>query len=137
MNVLAGVLILIVGFGFHWLGQLICVLDWDLGTRLGIAEEGLLPEYKVYEHGIALADVALGWIYGLAGVGLILDAEWGFKLAWFPGVVMIYHGLSFWAWTRNRRRDGHRLTPDGVRVGWIVANLATGVLAVLVAWNGN
>jgi hypothetical protein len=127
-------MVLIVGFGFHWVGQLISVLNWDLATRLGLQEEGLPPEYKVYEHAIAVSDVAIGWVYGLAGIGLILGTHWGFALAWFPGVVLLYHAIGFWFWTMNRIRAGHPLTPTPVRIGWTVANALTGALAILVAW---
>jgi len=135
-NIVAGALVLIVGFGFHWIGQSISVLSWELGTRLGLQEKDLLPEYKVYEHAIAVADAALGWIYGLAGLGLVLDTQWSYKLAWFPGVVLVYHSISFWFWTANRRRAGHHLTPDSMRIGWFLANSITGALTILVAWNG-
>ena len=134
VDIAAGVLVLVVGFIFHWIGQLISILNWDLATRMGLQEKGP-PEYKVYEHAIAVADAAIGWIYGIAGVGLILGAPWGFKLAWFPGVVLIYHSISFWFWTRNQKRSGHQLTADSLRIGWSVANMITGVLAILVAWS--
>ena len=133
-NIVAGTLVLAVGFVFHWIGQLISILDWNLATRIGLQEKGSLPEYKVYEHAIAVADVAIGWIYGIAGVGLILGASWGFKLAWFPGVVLIYHGISFWFWTRNQSRSGHKLTTGSLRIIWSLANMVTGVLIILVAW---
>ena len=136
-NIVAGTLVLAVGFIFHWIGQLISVLDWDLATRIGLQEKGMPPEYKVYEHAIAVADVAIGWIYGIAGVGLILGTPWSFKLAWFPGVILIYHSISFWLWTGNRRRSGHQLTTDSVRIVWSLANMVTGVLAILVAWTGS
>ncbi|MGB2958710.1 MAG: hypothetical protein WBD30_07460, partial [Bacteroidota bacterium] len=93
-NLVAGLLIIVVGFGFHWLGQLISLLNWEFATRIGLQEKGLLPEYKVYEHAIAAADVAIGWIYGVAGIGILLGVDWGYKLAWIPGVVMIYHALG-------------------------------------------
>jgi hypothetical protein len=134
-NIVAGVLVLIVGFGFHWIGQLISILNWDFASKIGLQEAKLLPEYKVYEHAIVVADVAIGWIYGIAGVGLILGTKWGFMLAWFPGVVLIYHIISFWFWTRNRRKAGHQLTPNPLRIGWTLANSITGALAILVAWN--
>jgi hypothetical protein len=134
-NMVAGVLVLVIGFGFHWLGQLVSILNWDLATRIGIQEAELPPDYKVYEHAIAVADVALGWLYGLAGLGLVLDTHWGYRLAWFPGVVLVYHSVSYWFWTGNRRKAGHRLVSDAMRIGWPVANLVTGVLAVVVAWN--
>lgn len=134
-NVVAGVLVLVVGFIFHWIGQLISVLNWDLATRIGLQEEALPPEYKVYEHAIAVADVALGWIYGLAGLGLVLGAQWGYKLAWVPGVVLVYHSISYWFWTGNRRKAGHKLVADSMRIGWPVANFVAGALAILVAWN--
>ena len=135
-NIVSGALVLVVGFAFHWIGQLISVINWDLATRLGLQEKGLLPEYKVYEHGIAVADVAIGWIYGIAGAGLILGTQWGFKLAWFPGVVLIYHGISFWFWSGNQKKAGHQLLTDPARIGWALANIVTGVLAVSMAWNG-
>ena len=135
-NIVAGALVLVVGFVFHWIGQLISVINWDLATRMGLQEKELLPEYKVYEHGIAVADVAIGWIYGIAGVGLVLGTQWGFKLAWFPGVVLIYHGISFWFWSGNQKRAGHQLIAEPARIGWTLANIGTGVLAVAIAWNG-
>jgi hypothetical protein len=134
-NIVAGCLVLVVGFVFHWLGQMLSVLDWRLATRLGLQEAGMPPEYRVYEHAIAVADAALGWLYGIAGVGLLLGASWGYKLAWFPGVVLVYHAISFWAWTGNQRKAGHALTSSSFRVGWAAANLVTGLLAISVAWN--
>jgi hypothetical protein len=134
-NIVAGALVLVVGFGIHWIAQLFSVLSWDRATRIGLQEEGLLPEYKVYEHANAVADVAIAWIYGIAGVGLLIDAQLGYKLAWFPGVVMVYHSISYWFWTGNRRKAGHKLAADPERIGWPVANFVTGALAILVAWN--
>ena len=134
-NVVAGVLVLVVGFIFHWIGQLISVLNWDLATKLGLQEAELPPEYKVYEHAVAAADVALGWLYGIAGLGLVLGTPWGYKLAWVPGVVLVYHSISYWFWTGNRRKNGHKLVGDGMRIGWPVANFVAGGLAILVAWS--
>jgi len=135
-NIVAGILIFIIGFCFHWLGQLISVLNWDLATRLGLQEKKLLPEYKVYEHAIAVADSAMAWLYGVAAVGLILDAEWGYKLAWIPGSILLYHAITAWTWEGNRRKTGRRLWSDFMRIGWCTANAFTGVLALLVAWSG-
>ena len=80
-NIAAGVLILIVGLGFHWFGQLITLVNKELAIKLGFLEKDLPPEFEVYEKGIAAADVCLGWIYGIAGIGLILNTSWGYKLA--------------------------------------------------------
>lgn len=135
-NLVAGVLILLIGFCAHWLGQLISVIDWDRATSLGLQERRSLPEYKVYEHAIAVADVAIGWIYGIAAVGLFLNAEWGYKLAYIPGSILLYHSISAWTWEANRRAAGHRLWTDSVRIGWCSINAVTGVLAILVAWAG-
>lgn len=135
-NVVAGVLILLVGFVFHWLGQFISVIDWDLGTRLGLQEKGMPREYKVYEHAIAVADSAIGWVYGVVAIGLLIDASWAYQLAWIPGSILVYHAVSAWAWERNRRAAGHRLWSDSMRTGWCSANAATGILALLVAWAG-
>jgi hypothetical protein len=135
-NIVAGSLILIVGFGAHWIGQSISLINWDFATRLGLQEEGLLPEYKVYEYSIAVADSAIGWIYGVAAVGLFLSAEWGYKLAWIPGSILVYHAISAWAWEGSRRASGQGLWSDSFRVGWCSANTVTGLLALIVAWSG-
>lgn len=134
-NVVAGVLVLIVGFGFHFGGQLISVVDWQRAMRWGLQEEGLRSEYRVYEHGIAVADVLLGWTYGIAGLGLVVDASWAYAWAWIPGGVLTYHALSFWFWTRNQRRNGDRypINQNPARSAWAVANLGTGILTILVA----
>jgi hypothetical protein len=54
-NIIVGILILIVGFIFHWIGQLISAIDWNFATRIGFQEKKLIPEFIVYEHAIAAA----------------------------------------------------------------------------------
>jgi hypothetical protein len=134
-NVIVGVLVLIVAFTFHWVGQLISLINWDFAIRIGLQEKDSPAEFFVYEHAIAVADVAIGWIYGIAGVGLIVSAPWGYTLAWFPGVVLIYHSISAWFWFGNQTKAGYPLMSTAKRATWCVANLVTGVLAVAVAWN--
>ena len=134
-TLLTGILVLIVGFGFHWIGQLISLANPDLAKRLGILEKDTLPEYEVYENAIAIADVAIGWTYGIAGAALILGIPSGFRLAWIPGVVLLYHSISFWFWTTNQKRAGHHLpfTREPVKTCWFLANFITGTLAISVA----
>lgn len=134
-NIVAGILVLIVGFVFHWLGQLLSILNWDLATRLGLQEKSMLPEYKVYEHAIAVADASLAWIYGVAAVGLFANASWGYHLSWIPGSIMIYHSICAWVWEGNRRKEGHPLWSNAMRIGWCLANLLAGAMALLIAWN--
>jgi hypothetical protein len=138
-NELAGILILVVGFLFHFGGQAVSVLNWNLATRLGLQEDGMPSEYKVYEHAIAVADVLVGWVYGVAGVGLIFGAPWAYKLAWLPGSILVYHAIGFWVWTGNAHRSGVRLSTSRspFRISWFLANLVTGLLALFVAWNGS
>lgn len=76
----------------------------------------------------------IGWIYGIAAVGLILDVSWAYKLAWIPGVILVYHSLSFWFWVGNQNKLGHPLITNRLRVTWFIANLVTGVVTILVAW---
>lgn len=133
-NVVAGILVFLVGFVFHWLGQLLSVINWELAVTLGLQEKELLPEYRVYEHGLAVADVAVGWVYGLAGVGLILDYSWAYRLAWVPGTILIYHSFSAWAWTRNQKRAGWQLRTDAFWAAWCLVNFISGLLTLLVAW---
>lgn len=138
-NVVAGILLLLVGFTFHFLGQGLSVVNWELATRLGLQESGMPEEYRAYEHAIAVADMSIGWIYGVAGVGLLIDAPWGYRLAWFPGAILLYHAIGFWVWTGNHRRAGHRLATGEapMRVGWTIANLVTAGLAIMLAWRGS
>ena len=133
-NIVVGILVFIIGFIFHWLGQLISLINWEFAKKIGLQEKKALPEFKVYEHGIAVADVILGWIYGIAAVGLILNLPWAYKLLWFPGVVMIYHSLSFWFWIGNQNKLGHPNTSNTFRTIWFLLNFITGVLSVMVAW---
>ena len=56
-NFIVGILIFIVGFILHWIGQLISIINWDFATKMGLQDKKALPEYKVYEHAIAVADV--------------------------------------------------------------------------------
>jgi len=133
-NIIAGILVFIVGFCLHFIGQLISLVNRDFAMKIGIWEKEMLPEFEVYERGIAIADVLIGWVYGIAAVGLILNAPWAYKLAWFPAVIFVYHGLSFWFWVRNQNKAGYPTTSKGMRIGWSLTNLVTGILAILVAW---
>jgi hypothetical protein len=134
-NVVAGVLVLLVGFGIHFLAQALSVANWDLATRLGLQEAGMRPEHRNYEHAIAVADSLIGWTYGVAGVGLVIDAPWAYAWAWIPGAILTYHALQFWFWTANHRRSGdhYPTTKNPTRIVWALANLGTGVLTMLVA----
>ena len=136
-NLLVGSLVLLIGFGFHWVGQLISILNWELATRLGLQEKSLPPDYRVYEHAIAVADVSLGWLYGLVGIGLLFDQGWAYSLAWIPGSVLVYHAISALVWEGNRRAAGHGLWSDTMRFGWCAANLFTGLLTLLLAWSAS
>ena len=136
IRVVAGMAILVLGLDFHWLGQLVSLLDWDRATRLGLQERSLPGAYKVYEHAIAVADVGVGWVYGLAALGLFLDARWGHQLAFVPAAIFVYHGIGAWVWEGNRRADGHGLWSDAMRIGWCAANIGVGVLVLAVAWAG-
>ena len=57
-NVVAGVLVLVIGFGIRFGAQLVSAIDWDLGTKLGLQEKGMRPEHKNYpdDSGGQLAD---------------------------------------------------------------------------------
>jgi hypothetical protein len=134
-NIIVGIFIFVVGFMLHWVGQIISLINWDFAVRIGIADKNIISEFKVYERGIASADAMLGWIYGIAAVGLILNAPWAYKLAWFPGVIFVYHGLSFWFWVGEQNKAGHPTNSKAMRIGWSLTNLVTGILAILVAWN--
>jgi len=136
-NIVVGLLILIVGFGFHWVGQTISVINWKFATRIGLQEAGMPREYKVYEHAIAVADSMVGWIYAISSIGLFLKAPWGYKLTWIPGVILLYHSISYWFWTLNQRRDGNILYSHALRIGWFLANFITGISAIIIAWKNS
>ena len=132
-NVVVGILIFIVGFILHWLGQLVSVINWDLAIKIGIQEKKMLPEYKVYEHAIAVADVLIGWVYGIVAVGLILNVSWAYTFAWIPGVVLVYHSLFFWVMIGNQNKSGHPTTGNAFRITWFLMNFVTGILTILIA----
>jgi len=68
------------------------------------------------------------------GRQLMLNIPWAYKLAWFPGVVLIYHGLSFWFWAGNQNKLGYHINTNKFRITWVAANIVTGVLTILVIW---
>jgi hypothetical protein len=136
-NIIVGILVFIVGFVFHWIGQLISVINWEFATKTGLQESDMPKEYRVYEHAIAVADSLIGWIYGFAGVGLFLNVAWAYKLSWFPGVILLYHSISFWFWTMNRNKDGYRLESKRLRVIWTIVNFSVGIMAIALAWNAS
>ncbi|MGC9517918.1 MAG: hypothetical protein ACP5C3_09520 [Methanomicrobiales archaeon] len=132
-SILAGFLILIIGFGLHFIGQLISVLNWDLAVRMGMAEKGILREYLTYENAMALTDVAIGWIYLPIGIGLILGLGWSYNLAFIPGVIFIYHSISFFFWTGNQEREGNVYYTQTKRVSWFLLNFISGIIILIVA----
>jgi hypothetical protein len=54
----------------------ITTINWELATKIGLQEKGMPKEYRVYEQAIANADALRGRLYGVAGVGLILELAW-------------------------------------------------------------
>ncbi len=132
----AAILVLIVGFGFHFLGQLISVINWELACRLGLQERDVPEGFYAYEYGQAVGDVLMAWIYPLAALGLLLGADWGYQLAWIPGAILTYHALSAWFWEVGRRSIGHGIWSDRFRLVWCSANFGTGILTLAVAWAG-
>ena len=133
-NIIVGLLIFIVGFIFHWIGQLISIVNWDYAKRIGLQEKKALPEYKVYEHAIATADVLLGWIYGIVAFGLIINTIWAYTFAWIPGVAFVYHSLFYWVLIGNQNKFGHPTTNNPIRIAWFLLNFVTGILTILIAW---
>ena len=136
INLLTATLILIVAFGFHWVGQSFSLLDWATAAKIGLQEEKLPADMKIYEYGIAVGDACLGWTYGIAAVGIFLHRPWGFRMAWFPGAILLYHTICFMAWTRGRMDAGYYFAIDhpGARYSWFIANLVTAILSIYTAW---
>ena len=133
----AGTLFLVVAFLFHWVGQTLSLIDFDLALKLGIQEDGIPPEFSAYELGIAVGNCALGWTYGIAGVGVLVKKQWGYRMAWLPSVVLLYHSLCFNEWTAGWIRLGYGALPlaqPAGRYSWFVANLATAIIGLHVAW---
>ena len=132
----AGFLLLVVGFGFHFMGQAISLWKWTLAERLGLQEESATPAQKDYEAGIATADVLIGWSYAPIGLGLILGWRWASTAASIPGAILAYHALGFWFWTAAQNRGKRRIMAEPLRRIWVAVNLATGLLALTAAWIG-
>jgi uncharacterized membrane protein len=132
-NIIVGLLIFVVGFILHWVTQLISAISWEYAKKVGLQEKTMPEEFKVYEQAIARADALIGWIYGIVAVGLILDISWAYNLAWIPGVILVYHGLSAWFWMGNQNKSGYKLTSNKFRVTWFLLNFITGIIVILIA----
>ncbi|NVM17564.1 MAG: hypothetical protein HWN80_07595 [Candidatus Lokiarchaeota archaeon] len=132
-NIVVGTLIFIVGFIFHWVGQLVSIVNWEFSVKIGIHEKNMVPEYKVYEYAMAIADVSIGWIYALASIGLTFNFFWGNTLAWFPGVLLLYHSIAYWVWIGKQNKAGNSTTSNKFRIVWFLLNFSTGILCILAA----
>jgi hypothetical protein len=132
-NIIIGIMILIVGFIFHWVGQLISVVNWDYAIKVGLQEKKMSPEYKVYEHAIATSDVSLGWIYGIVAIGLIINVNWAYSFAFIPGTVFVYHSIFYWIMIGNQNKSGHPTTSNSFRITWFALNFITGIFALIIA----
>lgn len=133
-NIVVGILLFIVGVIFHWIGQLVSVINWEFARKIGIREKKTLPEFEVYERGMATAEAIIGWIYIVAAVGLFYNIPWSYTLAWFPGSILVYHSISYWFWIGNQNKSGNPTTSNKFRIVWFLLNLITGVLCILIAW---
>jgi hypothetical protein len=133
MNIVLGIMILIVGLIFHWIGQLISIINWEYAKKVGLQEKKALPEYKVYEHAIATSDVLLAWTYGIVAIGLIMDLTWSYTFVLIPGSIFVYHSLFFWQLIGNQNRFGHPTATKTLRITWFTLNFVTGILAILIA----
>ena len=110
------------------------MINWDYATKIGLQEKKLPSEYKVYEHATAIADSIIGWIYGIAAIGLILNISWAYKLAWIPASIFIYHSLNFWFYIGNQHKSGQKMTSIPFRITWFLLNFITGILCILLIW---
>ena len=83
---------------------------------------------------IAISDITIGWLYGIIGVGLFMGAEWGYVLAWIPGIILTFEGISYWILTGKNHMQA---LADSyfTRVEWSVLNLFTGLFIIAVAWH--
>lgn len=132
-NILAGALVLIVGFGIHWLSQVSLFINWELMPRHGFGLN-ISANTKGYDRFIAISDITIGWMYGIIGVGLFLGTDWGYVLAWIPGVILSLEGISYWVMT-SKKHAPERKFSYFTRIEWSALNLVTGLFIILVAWN--
>jgi len=132
-NILAASLLLIVGFGIHWLNQLSLFLHWELMPRHGFGIN-LSSSQKGYDRLIAISDITIGWLYGIIGVGLFMGTEWGYALAWIPGIILTIEGISYWIMTGKKQMQP-LAESYFTRVEWSSLNLVTGMFIMVVAWN--
>lgn len=133
-NILVGILLFIVGVIFHWIGQVVSVINWEFARKIGIREKKTLPEFETYERGMAMAEALIGWIYAIVAIGLIYDIIWVYPLAWFPGSILIYHSISYWFWIGNQNKSGKSTTSNKFRIIWFLLNFITGIFCILIAW---
>ena len=132
-NILAGSLVLIVGFGIHWLNQVANLLHWELMPKQGLVINIPVNTKKI-ERFISISDITIGWLYGIIGVGLYLGTSWGYTLAWIPGIMLTVEGISYWIMT-NPKHATTKYFSYFTRMEWSALNFFTGILIILVAWH--
>ena len=134
-HIIAAVLILIIGFGYHWLGQIARLLNWQPASYKGLQEFDEPYRSKTFQHATAETDVTIGWIYGVIGFGLFLGSSWAFTAAWVPGILFIYHAINYWFWTGDEKKEGQEVVSKMIRIEWTLSNLLTGILCISIAWH--
>ena len=132
-HIIAGIIILIVGFGFHFLGQLMGFLYWEPELKHSFIIN--MPiKAKGYAHIVAISDVAIGWSYAIIGMGMYIGKSWSYTLAWIPGIILFLEGISFWTWRNQNNRPAQDLSLTE-RIEWSGLNIVSGLFILLVAWS--
>lgn len=131
-HIIGGVLILIVGFGFHFLGQLMGFLHWEPELKHSFIINMPIKSTG-YEHLVAVSDIAIGWSYAIIGMGLYLGRPWGYTLAWIPGIILLLEGSSFLTWCCLKKVQKPDLSLLE-RVEWGSLNIVSGLFIILIAW---
>jgi hypothetical protein len=76
-------------------------------------------------------------VYGVAAVGLPPASDWGYKLAWVPGSLLVFHSRCAWHWEiDDRRAAGQGIRTDPFGLAWCPANLISQACADAAAWIG-
>jgi len=130
----SGVLLLTIGFGRHWVWQLVYVLRSRTASSNPETKRSEATESLESLRRLALVEITTGWIHAISGVGVVTVSMWGARLAWISGVLLILLGLARWTVSARAASAAETHASRGVVALWGLVSLSTGGLAIAVAW---
>lgn len=123
-DTLAGSLMLLLAL--RWIARVCSLVGYHLSAALGIPRGTRSSRRRPVTREDEAIQITVGWIYAIAGSGLILGAAWAPVPACIAGFLLILQGARSWPFLGKS-------FISLATVLWSLFNLATGLLVLVIA----